>query len=470
MKSRVRAAIAVVLLAIGALAAAPAAHAATGVVMSQVAFGGPGGGNDEVVEIRNTTAATIDISGWALWGSNQTGSATSSRAMVPANTTLPAGQTYVFANSAGTFTAQSDVQYGTGIANTGGAQIRDAGGVVRDAFGSNGAPAAWREGAGLAQPSSGAGGFARKNGGTMDTDDNVADFTGPLTPTPTKCGTTCGGPVVPPTCVPGSDGIVAITDIQTLGDGSACEGKTVTVHGIVTGIDDLYGSNFDNVFPADSGIWLQQETRAPGATTSSALFVAGVKREHDPLNPLKPAEIIGDEVTITGRVETKFGQVGIVPPGVGNTGSPLARRSTTTRSSGRTRRRRRSRRRSTSSRHGRSQGTDRTYYRSLQGMRVRLLEGIATGGGTTKFNDVFVEPARRPSACSARTIPRPTIRRGMTRRPRSASRPTAAPATRPTRGCRGRARRRSTWTCSTSSATSPVRSASASATTRSCRS
>ena len=110
--------------------------------MSQVAFGGPGGGNDEVVEIRNTTAATIDISGWALWGSNQTGTATSSRAVVPANTTLPAGQTYVFANSAGTFTAQGDVLYGTGITNTGGTQIRDAGGAVRDAFGSNGAPAA----------------------------------------------------------------------------------------------------------------------------------------------------------------------------------------------------------------------------------------------------------------------------------------------------------------------------------------
>ena len=39
-----------------------------------------------------------------------------------------------------------------------------------------------------------------------------------------------------------------------------------------------------------------------------------------------------------------------------------------------------------------AQGLDRTYYRSLQGMRVQLPEGIATGGGTTKFHDVFVEP------------------------------------------------------------------------------
>ena len=39
-----------------------------------------------------------------------------------------------------------------------------------------------------------------------------------------------------------------------------------------------------------------------------------------------------------------------------------------------------------------SQGPDRAYYRSLQGMRVQLPEGIATGGGTTKFHDVFLEP------------------------------------------------------------------------------
>src|SRR3954447_877340 len=146
--------------------------------MSQVAFGGPGGGNDEVVEIRNTTTATIDISGWSLWGANSAGTA-STRATVPANTTLPAGQTFVFANSAGPLTAQGDVLYGTGIANTGGSQIRDAGGAARAAFGSPSAPAANREGAGIAQPSPGAGGFARKSGGTQDTDDNVADFTGP---------------------------------------------------------------------------------------------------------------------------------------------------------------------------------------------------------------------------------------------------------------------------------------------------
>jgi predicted extracellular nuclease len=387
VKSRVRAAVAAVLLTIGALAAAPAAQAATGVVMSQVAFGGTGGGNDEVVEIRNTTAATIDISGWALWGANMAGTA-SARATVPANTTLPAGQTYVFANSAGTFTGQADVLYSSGITNTGGAQIRDAGGVVRDAFGSTSAPAAYREGAGIAQPSSGNGGFARRNG-TQDTDDNPADFTGPLLPTPTKCGETCSGPVGPQPCAAGADGIVPITSIQTLGANAACNGAMVKVRGIVTGIDDLYGSSFDAIYKADSGIWLQEPTRDPSATTSDALFVAGIRR-----NALNPAGVIGSDITITGRVETKFGQVAIVPAGVGNTGSPaaqevdLASPVATINSTGnplpapvvldRAK--------------AESQGPDRAYYRSLQGMRVQLPEGIATGGGTTKFHDVFLEP------------------------------------------------------------------------------
>jgi predicted extracellular nuclease len=379
-------------LAIGALAIVPAANAATGVVISQAAFGGPGGGNDEVVEIRNTTAAAIDISGWALWGSNSAGTA-SARATVPANTTLPAGKTFVFANSAGTFTAQGDVLYGTGIANTGGAALRDASGAFRDAFGSTAVPLPYREGLGLAQPSSGPGGFVRKEGGTQDTDVNENDFTGPTTPTPTKCGEPCSGPVGPQPCQADANGIVPITSIQTLGANAACNGTTVKVRGIVTGIDDLYGSTFDAIYKADSGIWIQEANPAPGATTSSALFVSGIRRDHDPNTPAGPADIIGADVTITGRVETKFGQVGIVPAGVGNTSSPAAQEVdltsvATINSTGnplpapvvldRAK--------------AEAQGLDRAYYRSLQGMRVQLPEGIATGGGTTKFNDVFVEP------------------------------------------------------------------------------
>ena len=50
------------------------------------------------------------------------------------------------------------------------------------------------------------------------------------------------------------------------------------IRGIVTGIDDLYGSSFDAIYKADSGIWIQEPTRDPNATTSNALFVAGIRR------------------------------------------------------------------------------------------------------------------------------------------------------------------------------------------------
>src|SRR5262249_57474896 len=53
----------------------------------------------------------------------------------------------------------------------------------------------------------------------------------------------------------------------------------------------------------------------------------------------------------------------------------------------------------------------RPYYRSLQGMRVSLDEGIATGGGTTKFNDVYLQPGDtgtrpfRPDTPATQTTP-----------------------------------------------------------------
>ena len=366
--------------------AAPAAQAATSVVISQASFGGPGGGNDEVIEIRNVSAAAIDISGWTLWGSNSAGTA-SARATVPAGTSLPAGKTFVFANSNVASNA-GDVLYGTGITNTGGIQIRN-GSTVMDAFGSPSAPAAYREGAGIAQPSSGPGGFVRKNGGTQDTDDNVADFTGPTTLTPTVCGSACTGGSSGQPCE-AVDGIVPITSIQTLTANAACNGSTVTVKGIVTGVDDLYGSTYDAIYESDAGFWLQNATRDPQAKTSSALFVEAVQR------PADIADFIGREVTIKGRVETKFGLVALVPSNViGSTSNPNTQ-DVTLASTGATV--------STDKKplpapvvldktlSDTQNAVDRPYYRSLQGMRVTLPVGIATGGGTTKFRDVFVEP------------------------------------------------------------------------------
>ena len=87
----------------------------------------------------------------------------------------------MIANSAGAYAASGDVTYGTGIVDTGGVQLRNAAGTVMDAVGATAVAAAYREGAGLPFPTAATAnnGFVRKSGGTQDTDDNVADFTGP---------------------------------------------------------------------------------------------------------------------------------------------------------------------------------------------------------------------------------------------------------------------------------------------------
>src|SRR5262249_9257462 len=61
---------------------------ATAVVISEFRTRGPAGGNDEFVEIYNNTAAGIDISGYAIRGSNNAGT-NSRRPTVPPGTTLP---------------------------------------------------------------------------------------------------------------------------------------------------------------------------------------------------------------------------------------------------------------------------------------------------------------------------------------------------------------------------------------------
>jgi hypothetical protein len=62
---------------------------ATPILISELRFRGPAGGNDEFVEIYNNTDAPIDISGYTLHGSNNAGT-NSTRATVPLNTILAA--------------------------------------------------------------------------------------------------------------------------------------------------------------------------------------------------------------------------------------------------------------------------------------------------------------------------------------------------------------------------------------------
>ncbi len=382
-----------------AAVAAPAAQAApsTTVVIQGVAFRGPTGGNDEYIQIKNISDAAIDIGGWEIFGSNATGSAVGSRAKIADGVTLKAGKSFLFTNDqpgtptpaqGGEYsgTVPGDQTYTQGFGDTGGVQLRNAGGTVVDAVGHTGVIAAYREGTGLPFPTTnGNDAFIRK--AQADTDNNFNDFTGPQAFDPANCGTDCV-PVSTGPCKPAGT-LTPITSIQTLGAQSACNGDNVTVRGIVTGIDNLYGSSFSAIYKGDSGIWIQEANPDPAATTSSAIFIAGIARA-----ATNPQAVIGSDITITGRAGAKFGQVEIVPPGVGSTTSPNAQEVQLS---------------NVATIHStgnplpaakvldqiaaeKQEPLSRPYYRALQGMRVTLPVGIATGGGTTKFRDVFVEP------------------------------------------------------------------------------
>ena len=244
-----------------------------------------------------------DIGGWQIFGSNASGSAVGSRAKIADGVTLPAGKSFLFMNvQPGTAPAgysgtsrRPDVH--DGIADTGGVQLRNAAGTVIDAVGSTPDGRGLPRGRGARFPTAnGNDTFIRE--AQADTDNNPNDFTGPRRTTPENCGTDCVPPDERP-CNPAGT-LTPITSIQTLGAQSACNGDNVTVRGIVTGIDNLYGSSYDAIYKGDSGIWIQEANPDPAATTSSAIFVAGIRRA-----ATNPQAVIGSDITITGRAETR---------------------------------------------------------------------------------------------------------------------------------------------------------------------
>ena len=76
--------VAFALLFVGLPFASPANASASGVVISEFRFRGPIGGNDEFVELYNTSSGPVDISGWKLQGCASATGVASDRATVPA--------------------------------------------------------------------------------------------------------------------------------------------------------------------------------------------------------------------------------------------------------------------------------------------------------------------------------------------------------------------------------------------------
>ena len=124
------------LLSLMPFAAPPASASTSGVLISEFRFRGPSGGNDEYVELTNTSAAAVDISGWKLQGCSSTTGVASDRATVAAGVVIPAGAHFLFTNSAAvggySGTVPGDATYSVGFTDGAGARLLAPGSVVVD--------------------------------------------------------------------------------------------------------------------------------------------------------------------------------------------------------------------------------------------------------------------------------------------------------------------------------------------------
>lgn len=159
--------------------AAPAANGVgSGVVVSELTNGGPGGYHDNFIEIANWGDEPVDVTGWQLFRCTGTGAVASS----PQNKlqgTIGAGEKWVFARKHDQSTiADARDQYSTSFANESyGALLRDASGQTVDAVAvqfPGTASQACGEGTVLANITDSAAGESFQR--VRDTDDNASDF------------------------------------------------------------------------------------------------------------------------------------------------------------------------------------------------------------------------------------------------------------------------------------------------------
>ncbi len=195
---------AAMVLASGAVwEASPAQASSNGIVISQFRFRGPQGGNDEFIQLKNTSAAAVNLSGYQIKACGNDGALLANPiATVAAGTAaIPAGSSLLFVNvQDGTAISPGysgpvagEIAYRNGVVDRGGVQLLDSAGTLIDRVGSIANPASpCIEGSGLAipvpPPVKQDASFIRLAGGNQDTDNNAADFTGPAAGAPQNSG------------------------------------------------------------------------------------------------------------------------------------------------------------------------------------------------------------------------------------------------------------------------------------------
>jgi uncharacterized protein len=370
----------VLLVVAAALVAVPSALASpSGVVISQFRTRTATSTFDEYLQITNTTAAPVDLSGWQLYdcftsgGKAQVG--TNSEPLPP-GTTLPAGKSFVFGKDIGDYSGVADATYKFQVSETGGFQLRDKSGAVQDSVGAPGTACA--EGAGLVLPTTGTN-FTFTRHGTppalVDTNENAADFGEPSGEADgVPCGEECAAPPVP----------TPIDEIQGSGSSSPMVGAKVEITGVVVGVDNQAGvSNFTELDPRQEGIYVETPTAEQDTSTqtSEGIFVGGLPAED------RGADHIGQTVTVSGSVAELFDLTMIEAAGQTPTFTGTAKKKNLPAPVVIDQN-------AAEAQSIASDGT-RPYYESLEGMRVELPVGTADSGGTSKFGELFLMPGKK---------------------------------------------------------------------------
>lgn len=132
--------LAVLALAAVVPATVPAARAAGHVVISEFATRGPSAATDEFVELYNPNDNAVDISGWKLQYKSTSGTMWNDRAILPANSSIPAHGFFLLANTSYVVTVTPDYSSGLwgsgqGMADNGHERIIDASAVEVDKVG-----------------------------------------------------------------------------------------------------------------------------------------------------------------------------------------------------------------------------------------------------------------------------------------------------------------------------------------------
>src|SRR5688500_7606404 len=102
--------------------AAPQMQAATDLVISEFRFRGSAGAADEFVEIYNPTASPVDLNGWQIRGSNNSGGS-GNRYTFATSVMLQPGQHFLIANTGYDDPVAADVSFGTSISDDGGVAL-----------------------------------------------------------------------------------------------------------------------------------------------------------------------------------------------------------------------------------------------------------------------------------------------------------------------------------------------------------